>query len=82
MEDRSLLAPREEACLAWLEGVRERARNSVWATGGCQSWYLDKTGTPAIDPSPLSDLQAQLARPKFEDFTERPLPATASAEAA
>lgn len=66
------LAPRETAARAWLEGVRERARASVWGTGGCQSWYLDATGTPSLDPSTLSELQAQLARPTLEDFIERP----------
>lgn len=66
------LAPREAAARAWLENVRDRARHSVWGTGGCQSWYLDKTGTPTIDPSTLSELQAQLAKPVLTDFVEAP----------
>jgi hypothetical protein len=52
--------------------VRTRAKGSVWGTGGCQSWYLDHTGTPTIDPSPLSELQAQLAEVRLEDFIEQP----------
>lgn len=70
----TLLTPREEASLAWLETVRERARGTVWGTGGCNSWYLDASGTPTIDPTPLSDLAAQLSRPDFNDFIERPRP--------
>jgi cation diffusion facilitator CzcD-associated flavoprotein CzcO len=66
------LAPREPAARAWLEEVRERARASVWGTGGCQSWYLDATGTPSLDPSTLSELQAALATPDLDDFIERP----------
>lgn len=67
------LVPRADAAAAWLDDVRSRARNSVWATGGCRSWYLDKTGTPSLDPSTLSELQAQLATVRFDDFIERPL---------
>jgi hypothetical protein len=66
------MVPRLEAARIWFEDVRKRARQSVWATGGCQSWYLDKTGTPSIDPSTLSELHAQLAEVRFEDFIEKP----------
>jgi cation diffusion facilitator CzcD-associated flavoprotein CzcO len=67
-----LLAPREGPSRAWLDGVRAEARQSVWGTGGCQSWYLDATGTPTLDPSTLSELQAQLAEPAWDHFDERP----------
>lgn len=76
------LVPREAAARAWLDEVRERARASVWGAGGCTSWYLDATGTPSLDPSTLSELQAQLAAPKLEDFTERPKGAVARTRAA
>jgi hypothetical protein len=52
------------------------------ATGGRQSCYLDRTGTPTIDPGPLSDLQAQLTKPQFDDFIERPVPDNIEAAAA
>jgi cation diffusion facilitator CzcD-associated flavoprotein CzcO len=68
------IAPREEKAKAWLDTVRERAMNSVWATGGCQSWYLDKTGTPAYDAVSLPQLQASLAAPVMDDFEVRALP--------
>jgi cation diffusion facilitator CzcD-associated flavoprotein CzcO len=67
-----LLSPRDEPSRAWLDGVREEARNSVWGMGGCQSWYLDKTGTPTLDPSTLSELQERLAVPEWDHFIERP----------
>jgi cation diffusion facilitator CzcD-associated flavoprotein CzcO len=67
-----LLSPREEPSRAWFDGVRDEARNSVWGTGGCQSWYLDKTGTPTLDPSTLSELQERLAVPEWDHFIERP----------
>ncbi len=67
-----LLSPREESSRDWLEAIREKSRHSVWGTGGCQSWYLDKTGTPTLDTSTLSELQAQLSTPQWDDFIERP----------
>ncbi|MBV1917298.1 MAG: NAD(P)/FAD-dependent oxidoreductase [Sphingomonadaceae bacterium] len=70
-----LITPREEVSREWQSSVRERARTSVWGTGGCQSWYLDKTGTPAYDAVSLPELAQSLAAPDFDDFTERPLSA-------
>lgn len=72
MEKNVVLHPREDAARDWLNQVRERASQTVWATGGCKSWYLDETGTPTIDPTPLSELSRQLAVPVFADFIERP----------
>lgn len=70
--DDVLLAPKEEASRAWLEGVRELARNSLWGTGGCQSWYLDRTGTPTLNPITLTELKEQIARPDYADFVALP----------
>jgi cation diffusion facilitator CzcD-associated flavoprotein CzcO len=75
--DGVLIAPREDKAREWLAEVRERASTSVWATGGCQSWYLDHTGTPAYDAVTLPQLQASLAAPKMEDFEVRQVSATA-----
>ena len=66
------LAPREEVSRDWLEGVRELARNSLWGTGGCKSWYLDATGTPSLNPITLTELKQQLARPDYTDFVVTP----------
>jgi hypothetical protein len=46
----------------------------VWGSGGCQSWYLDKTGTPSLDPSTLSELLARLAVVEWDDFVLTPQP--------
>lgn len=67
-----VLTAKEDAARAWLDEVRVRSRATVWGSGGCQSWYLDKTGTPNIDPTPLGELAQQLAAPRFEDYIERP----------
>ncbi|GGM59673.1 flavin-containing monooxygenase [Dactylosporangium sucinum] len=36
--------PRPEAQQRYVERVDRRMASTVWATGGCQSWYLDSTG--------------------------------------
>ncbi len=66
------LSPREDVARAWLDEVRAQARNSVWGTGGCVSWYLDKTGTPSLNPTTLSELQHVLHEPVYADYEERP----------
>ena len=38
------LEPAEDAQQAFVEGVDQRMRGTVWVTGGCRSWYLDRTG--------------------------------------
>ncbi|HEX7820172.1 MAG TPA: NAD(P)/FAD-dependent oxidoreductase [Sphingobium sp.] len=76
------LAPRTQAAADWLEDVREQARHSVWGTGGCSSWYLDATGTPTLNPTTLSELQATLAEPIWQDYQEHPRKARAIGKAA
>jgi len=73
MERRVTLVPRPERARELLEDIRRRSLESVWGSGGCNSWYLDKHGVPTLDPIPLSVLARQMAKVDFEDFEERPL---------
>jgi cation diffusion facilitator CzcD-associated flavoprotein CzcO len=36
--------PRPEAQRAWNERIDARMRGTVWMSGGCESWYRDRTG--------------------------------------
>ncbi|KAA1419125.1 NAD(P)/FAD-dependent oxidoreductase [Nocardioides humilatus] len=38
------IEPKAEAQAAWTAEVQERMKPTVWTTGGCASWYLDKFG--------------------------------------
>lgn len=58
----------EAGAISWFSKERRS-----WATGGCQSWYLDQTGTPAYDAVSLPQLQASLAAPVMDDFEVRAL---------
>lgn len=73
------LAPKAEQAEAWLEGVRDRARRSVFGSGGCQSYYLDKFSVPTINPQTVEEMREEMKRPDFDHFIERALKtATAS----
>jgi hypothetical protein len=42
----------EDAQAAYARRVHEMVKDTVWATGGCSSWYLDASGEPsAVWPS-------------------------------
>jgi cation diffusion facilitator CzcD-associated flavoprotein CzcO len=36
--------PRDEAQRSWVDAIDRRMRGTVWMSGGCASWYLDRTG--------------------------------------
>jgi hypothetical protein len=38
------IEPTAEAQAEWTAMVQERMKPTVWTTGGCASWYLDKFG--------------------------------------
>ena len=42
--DVGAMEPKAEAQAAFIRGIDERMRGTVWVAGGCKSWYLDKTG--------------------------------------
>jgi cation diffusion facilitator CzcD-associated flavoprotein CzcO len=46
MRERRLAAiePREDTQREWVDAIDRRMRGTVWVTGGCSSWYLDRTG--------------------------------------
>jgi len=39
---------RQEVQDAWNADVQERLENTVWNTGGCASWYIDRNGDNPI----------------------------------
>jgi len=44
------IAPREQAYEDYNASMVAPMATTTWATGGCDSWYLDKTGKPNIYP--------------------------------
>jgi cation diffusion facilitator CzcD-associated flavoprotein CzcO len=55
---------------AYTRRVREMLRNTVWVTGGCDSWYLDKSGAAsAIWPSTARKYRRWTRRFDIENYT-------------
>jgi cation diffusion facilitator CzcD-associated flavoprotein CzcO len=71
MRERSLasLAVRQEVQQAWNERVQAALAGTVWNSGGCQSYYLDRNGTNStIYPWTTIDLRRRTARFRLEDY--------------
>lgn len=46
----------------------EAAKNTVWYTGGCKSWYLDASGIPASWPWTYTRFVDDMREPQWADF--------------
>jgi len=63
-----VMAPKRQLTAELLAAIRERAGKTVWAKGGCKSWYLGKDGVPLVNPLTLTELQNDMHTVKLEDF--------------
>lgn len=62
------LAPTREAFEAYNAEIREALPRTIWVTGGCNSWYLDKTGLPNLYPWSPSRFRREMRRPDFGEY--------------
>jgi cation diffusion facilitator CzcD-associated flavoprotein CzcO len=46
---------------------KEAAKTTIWQSG-CNSWYLDAQGVPAVWPWTFDRLREEMANPRLEDF--------------
>jgi len=60
----------EEAKLSYNAHLRAGMSNTVWV-GGCQSWYLDADGDPAMWPYTWQQWEKEMAQPVLDDFHRR-----------
>ncbi len=42
--------------------------NTIWASGGCASWYIDKTGKPNLYPWHPSRFYREMEAPDFSEY--------------
>jgi len=49
---------------------KEAAKSTIWQSG-CNSWYLDAHGVPAVWPWTFDRLRAEMDKPRLEDFDLR-----------
>ncbi|MCF3960721.1 flavin-containing monooxygenase [Streptomyces fuscigenes] len=72
---RAALDARPAAVEAWNENVQRRMARTVWATGGCTSWYMDAQGrNTTIWPGTTAEFKRETLRvdPAEYDIVRRP----------
>ncbi|MDX1735373.1 MAG: NAD(P)/FAD-dependent oxidoreductase [Halioglobus sp.] len=62
------IAPTTEALAAFERQRIAAARNTIWYTGGCRSWYLDDEGIPASWPWSYTRFVELMAEPDWQAF--------------
>lgn len=62
------IAPTQEAYEAYNATMAAAIPTTTWATGGCDSWYLDKSGKPNIYPFPPSVFRHEMHNPDFSEY--------------
>ncbi len=61
------IEPKRVAADQYNEALKEAMGGTVWVTG-CQSWYLDKNGNPAMWPWSYDRFRQDMAAPVLEEF--------------
>jgi cation diffusion facilitator CzcD-associated flavoprotein CzcO len=63
------LEPRAEAQAAFVAEVDRRMAGTVWVTGGCQSWYLDRGArNSTLWPGTIPQFERRVARFRPEEY--------------
>ena len=63
------LEPSEDAQREWTDGIQREMKSTVWSTGGCSSWYLDKHGNnTTLWPRTTFSFRSQLRRFDLEKY--------------
>jgi cation diffusion facilitator CzcD-associated flavoprotein CzcO len=67
-EGLAAIAARKSAFEDYNADMREAIKSTVWFTGGCKSWYFDKSGLPNLYPwFPLRYLR-EMRHPEFSEY--------------
>ncbi|CAA0118202.1 putative monooxygenase [Halioglobus japonicus] len=62
------IAPKKSAYDDYNAAMSEAIKTTTWATGGCKSWYLDKSGVPNLYPwFPLRYLK-EMHDPQYSEY--------------
>ena len=62
------IAARDSAFESYNNAMSEAVTDTVWFTGGCNSWYIDNTGKPNLYPWHPDRYLEEMAQPDFEEF--------------
>ncbi len=67
-EKLAAVAPSQKAYEAYNAEMAKQIPKTTWATGGCDSWYLDKSGQPNIYPFPPAQYRQEMLNPDFSEY--------------
>ncbi len=77
------IEPREDAQSEWVAAIDRRMRGTVWVSGGCSSWYLDRTGrNSTLWPDSSWSYYRRAARFRPDEYTVSRLPSFTPRKAA
>lgn len=62
------ISVRESAFREYNAGMQQAIGSTVWVTGGCTSWYMDKTGTPNLYPYAPQRYLADMQNPVWAEY--------------
>ena len=62
---------RPEAATNYNDTMRAAIKETVWVRGGCQSWYIDQSGLPALWPWTFAKYRDEMKKPVLEEFDMR-----------
>lgn len=79
-EDKAaVFAPKQEAYDSYNAYLSEGIPQTTWATGGCDSWYLDASGVANIYPYPPKQYRNDMLNPDFAEYRLEAVAETATA---
>ncbi len=64
------IEPKPQATERFNEAIKGAMGGTVWVTG-CQSWYLDKNGNPAMWPWTYERFTEDMSHPRLDEFNLR-----------
>ncbi|MEM6485456.1 MAG: NAD(P)/FAD-dependent oxidoreductase [Pseudomonadota bacterium] len=62
------MAPKMDVFQAYNRYLAKGVAGTTWATGGCDSWYLDASGTPNLYPYPPVQYRQEMRNPDFSEY--------------
>jgi len=67
-EKLAAFAVKKDAYDGYNQAINGAVKKTVWATGGCNSWYIDKTGNPNLYPWHPRQFYEEMKHPDFSEY--------------
>ena len=67
-EGLAAFAVKQEAFDDYNTAIAGAVTKTIWATGGCDSWYIDKTGKPNLYPWHPRQFYQEMKQPDFAEY--------------